>query len=242
MKIFCTLITFLFPFTILTKDFNLTLESGALWQIRNDVRIPGNTGTLVSFDEYSSNPFIHYRIETSFKTGARHGLRLIYAPLNISVNGEEKRQVNFNNQAFNANQPLSVDYTFNSYRVGYFYQLFGNDKSYFNIGITGKIRDAEITFSQNGTKASYDNLGFVPLFYYALRISLQEGLFLYSDADFAVASQGRAIDATLKLKKNISSNSLVGFGLRVLEGGADNDKVYTFSQINYLVIDFSYLF
>ena len=56
--------------------------------------------------------------------------------------------------------------------------------------------------------------------------------------DAAFASQGRAIDIALKFRHNFSPDYNIGFGARSLEGGADNDKVYTFSWFNYAVIDF----
>jgi len=34
----------------------------------------------------------------------------------------------------------------------------------------------------------------------------------------------------------------VGIGVRSLEGGAENDKVYTFSWLNYLIVDYKYSF
>ena len=55
--------------------------------------------------------------------------------------------------------------------------------------------------------------------------------------DAAAAPQGRAFDLAFKARKELSKNYQLGVGVRTLEGGADNDKVYTFSWFNYAVLD-----
>ncbi len=232
------LFLFCLSFNLYAGTTSVTLESGGLWQTRNDIKIPGDTGTLVSFDEYDKGPFFHYRVEAHYQSDGPHGFRIIYAPLSLSVEGDESRAINFNEETFSANTPLTVDYKFNSYRIGYTYKLWGRRKSYFKLGITGKVRDAAVTFKQGSKSNTYDNIGFVPLLYYALKTNLTESWYLFSDADFAFSPQGRAADVTLKLRRRVAPNASVGLGYRALEGGADNDKVLTFTFVQYAVLDF----
>lgn len=236
------LLSFLYLLKSTSYASSLTLEAGALWQNRNDVRIPGKTGTLVSFDEYDPGPFLHYRVEGHHQFSETHGIRFIYAPLKLSVTGVEGNDIYYNNNGFSGNSPVEINYEFNSYRLGYTYLAWQNTQSYFKIGLTGKIRQASITFTQGSQSSRYDNVGFVPLFYYALRMNLFESLYFYSDADFAYASQGRAFDFSFKLRKEINEDSILGVGGRFLEGGADNEKVLTFSFISYAVLDYQYRF
>jgi len=236
--ILCLVLTFASA-ELCASDSILLLETGALWQERNDVRIPSSTGTLVGFDEYNSGPFFHYRFELHHPFNHRHGIRVIYAPLGLSVTGRESRAVNYNNVIFTANTPTTIDYKFNSYRLGYTYRVWGEDKSFLRLGLTGKIRQASIRFTQNSLTTIYDNVGFVPLFYYALQVPLSGKWTFYSDSDFAFAKQGRAVDITFKLRYGITGSSSIGFGARALEGGADNDKVLTYTFVKYAVLDFT---
>ena len=215
---------------------SLLMETGAFFQARNDVRIPDNSGTLVGFDDYNRGPFFHYRLEGHYESG-RHGVRLIYAPLSLSVKGREGRDVHFNNRVFSANSDINIDFKFNSYRVGYTYRIVGNETQYFKLGITAKVRDAAVTFQQGAQTTTYDNLGFVPLFYYAFNLELDQNWSIFSDADFAYASQGRATDLTLKLRRKLSDGVALSIGYRTLEGGAKNKKVLTFSYFHYAVAD-----
>ena len=45
--------------------------------------------------------------------------------------------------------------------------FFENPSWAWDVGLTAKIRDAEISLTQGNTKSSYPNLGFVPLLYLA---------------------------------------------------------------------------
>ncbi|NTW58929.1 MAG: hypothetical protein HGB21_14870 [Nitrospirae bacterium] len=51
-----------------------------------------------------------------------------------------------------------------------------------------------------------------------------------------VGSQGRAEDLLFALMRDVGSASKVFVRHRILEGGTDNDEVYTFSLFNYAVI------
>ena len=59
---------------------------------------------------------------------------------------------------------------------------------------------------------------------------------LLFEGDAAVAPQGRAEDAEFALVYQKSEKWSVRLGYRILEGGADNDKVYSFALFNYLLI------
>ena len=222
--------------------YKLALETGIFWQHRNDIKQPLATGTFLSFDPYKTGPFPHYRADLFYQSKSAHGWRLVYAPLSLEVTGKEKRNVTFNNVTFAKDTPLTVNYKFNSYRLGYTYRLFQGANSNFKLGLTAKIRDAEIKLSQNTLSSVYDNVGFVPLFYYEFTWGISKYFSLFSNADFAYAPQGRAIDITFKLQSKLTKNSILSLGIRSLEGGADNEKLVSFSFINYLVLDCSFLF
>lgn len=232
------LFSFILISTSVGAQSSFIFETGAVWQYRNDVRITPDDGDTLEFDKFEDSPTIHHRIEYHYNLSKKHGLRFIYAPYQVTVKGSLDKDIRFQDEVFNKDQTLKVKYKFNSYRLGYKYFYSDN----FTLGASLKIRDAKISLEQSDKKESYDNIGFVPLFYASYKAQLNPLWYFYTDADFAAAAQGRAIDLTLKLRRSITKASDLGLGLRSLEGGADNDKVYTFSWLNYFILDYQYSF
>ena len=242
MKTVLIIIIFLFSNKSLA-DFNLTVEAGASWQTRNDVRIPNDSnGDRFDFSEFSEGPFIHHRFESLVNLVGRHNLRVVYAPLSLTVRGELDQNINFDGVSFNGGDDVLVNYQFNSYRLGYVYKWINRSKHKLNVGVTLKVRDADIRVSQQSTSSNYDNLGLVPLLYFSYSYNITEDWCLFTDADFAAASQGRAFDVALKVRKKLNDHYSLGLGYRVLEGGADNDEVFTFSLFHYAVLDLALSF
>lgn len=50
------------------------------------------------------------------------------------------------------------------------------------------------------------------------------------------ASQGRAGDVLIAVVRDVGKATKLFAGYRILEGGADNDEVYTFSLFHYVVL------
>jgi len=220
-----------------SAELQLMFESGAVFQQRNDVAVPGNTGDLLAFDSFNKGPFFHYRAEARYNWGKKHNFRLLLAPLSIKVTGPLAQDTFYVDKTFSSNQDLTVDYRFNSYRLTYFYAFFGNGRSQLNLGVSLKIRDAEIIFQQGLVTSSFDNLGFVPLLYFEYQRPLGSQWWVNLNMDGAWAPQGRALDLALKFRRALGDTHSVGVGYRILEGGADNDRVLTFSWFHYVVLD-----
>ncbi len=53
---------------------------------------------------------------------------------------------------------------------------------------------------------------------------------------------GRAVDVALTVSHEFDSGWYAAAGYRTLEGGADNDEVYTFAWLHYAQIDLGYRF
>lgn len=223
--------------TLAVED-TLIIESGAVWQHRNDAKIPPSTGTYFSFDEIDQGPFLHHRLEYIRKLSGNKSLRFLYAPFHLEYSGLLSNTLNYNGATYTAGQNIDVDYSFNSYRIGWVYQR--TDR--LSWGWTLKVRDANIRFKQGNVDRSYSNTGVVPLLYLSYTVPMRNGWKFYSDVDFAAAPQGRAIDLAIKFRKQISEDHFWGVGYRTLEGGADNSKVFTFSWFNYAVLEYGIRF
>ena len=223
--------------------WNFNIETGAVWQERNDVQIPGDTGTRFSLvDLVGQGPFAFYRLELFYDLKPRHQLRFLIAPLSYTDSGVLDKNIFFVDQTFVAGQPTEATYEFNSYRFTYRYLFFNAPKWQWWVGGTIKIRDAKIALQQANVSAQDTDLGLVPLINLYGDYQFAEKWHFIVDFDGLVGPQGRAIDLGLKVQYDITKQWYVGGGLRTLEGGADNDEVYNFSWFNYAVFNAGYLF
>ena len=228
---------------VLYSQIAIDAEAGLIKSGYNDARIPGNTGTLFSFSqELKSDDEFYYRFRLSYTFGERHNLSILYAPLTINAKGEFNKDVKFQDLTFLSNTSVEGTYTFNSYRLTYRYDIFLGETVEFGLGLTGKIRDAEISLKNNLQESTKDDLGFVPLinFRFFLKFNKEFGFQLAGDA--LAAPQGRAEDVLAAIIYSVSDKLKIKLGYRILEGGADNDEVYTFSLINYFALGATFQF
>ncbi|MFP4468349.1 MAG: hypothetical protein ACLFN2_05235 [Bacteroidales bacterium] len=243
--------SFIYSISVLLLTFSLSisaqgqaqidLESGVVFPGYNDVRIPGDQGTLFSFTEdLTPEPAFFYRLRLDYTIKSRHTLSLLYAPLEIKSTGSIPQDILFEGVEFSANTPLNGTYKFNSYRLTYRYDIVQNPGFEFGLGVTAKIRDAKIALTSPEPASEKTNVGFVPIINFRLFYHIDDkfGLLLYGDA--LAAPQGRAEDVLIAATFELSDRLSARAGYRILEGGADNDEVYNFSLFNYASLGITY--
>jgi len=204
------------------------------------VRIPGNTGTLFSLtDDLHARTAFAYRVRLSKTFGDRHWVSVLVAPLRVESRGTFNRDVLFAGTLFPAGEDTLIGlYRFDSYRLTYRYGLVRARRFNFDLGLTAKIRDAEIRLeyvSESDSPASKKNTGFVPIVSFRADWSLSERLGLVLDGDALGVPQGRAEDVTAALRIGLGDRVDARVGYRVLEGGSDVDEVYGFALFHYAV-------
>ncbi len=229
--------TAFFIFTpFIYSQISIDLESGQVHSGYNDVRIPGDSGTLFSLsEELKTDPSIFFRAMLGYTIKSKHTVSLLYAPLTVEPKGQIDKSIIFAGTSFPAGEPLTATYTFNSYRLTYRYELVQSDKLEFGLGVTAKIRDAAIKLEGNNRQSEKTNTGFVPLINFSLMWKFHARTGLLVEGDALAAPQGRAEDVLTALTFRMSNKVSLKAGYRILEGGADNDEVYTFSLFNYAV-------
>lgn len=223
--------------TVAMAEWCVDGEFGVAFSGYNEVRIPAGQGDRFSLSEELSaaaTPAARLRLTRSWKD--RHAVELLVAPLRIKVEGSLDRDVRFDDEVFPAGVELSGTYRFDSYRLSYRYDVIRGKRLRLGIGLTGKIRAAEIELRGDGHHASYDNIGVVPLFRFRLQWKVSERWGVLVDGDALAAPQGRAEDVLVAAWGTICRSSELFAGYRLLEGGADNDKVYTFALVHYAVV------
>lgn len=223
--------------------WRLELESGVASSGYNDIRIPGDVGTEWSFVddlEAEATPVVRGRL--TWLINSRHALAVLIAPLQFDAEGSFARPVNFNGETFAAGERVSGTYRFDSYRLTYRYRLVRSPHLDLDIGFTGKIRDAEISLKSTSAHAVKTNTGFVPLASFRLEWRLATAWSFLLDGDALAAPQGRAEDVLAAFQFSPGANLRLHAGYRILEGGAENDEVYSFTLVNYAVAGLTFEF
>ena len=237
------------PVNAFENGYRVEIEAGGVWQSLNDTQSPARTtatlpqGSLFSLkDLQGSRPAAFVRVSAAYTWGDRHQMHALYAPLLISGTGAFAEPVLFQGETFAANVTTAGRYRFDSYRIGYRYKFL--DESQWQIwgGATLKVRDSYIALAQGAVDANRSDTGFVPLLSLYVRRDLSERWSAILDIEGLAAPQGRAIDAAFKVRYQVTDRIGLNAGYRMLEGGADNKKVYTFAWLHYGSLSLDYQF
>ena len=221
----------------------LTVELGAAWQLHNTARVSNEPpNTRFSIDELTGDgPFPAGRVILDWPLNEKHLLRFLVAPLGIEETGTAAQPIVFQDTTF-APGPIDVKYRFDSYRASYRYVFYERERWTWSGGATLNIRDAEIRLQQGALRRVEENTGVVPLLALAGEWRFAPGWSGLLDFEGLAAPQGRAIDAALKLACDVTPNITVAGGYRILDGGADNDDVYTFARFDSAVLGVTWRF
>jgi hypothetical protein len=218
----------------LNGQASFDLETGAVGTGYNNVRIPGDQGTLFSLkDDLVPKTEIFFRLRVNYTIKSRHTLSLLYAPLETVSKGNVPNDILFEGVTFPSNADLTGTYKFNSYRLTYRYEIVLKPKFEFGLGFTAKIRDAKIAIASSGLESEKKNVGFVPIINFRMLWKLDEKFGILIEGDALAAPQGRAEDVLIAATYRFSDRLGLKAGYRLLEGGADNDEVYNFALFNY---------
>jgi len=239
-----TLFVLSFSFrSFMNAQANIDIESGAVFTGYNNVRIPGDAGTIFSLKtDLNARPNAYIRIRAGYKIKSRQTISFLYAPLLVKSNGTTNKQIDFEGVTFPSNTSLNASYKFNSYRITYRYDIVKRSKIEFGLGFTAKIRDAEVAINREGLTTSKKNVGFVPIINFRLNWKMNDKIGLLFEGDALAAPQGRAEDVLFAGTYTFSEQFLVRLGYRILEGGADNDEVYNFALFHYASVGMTYTF
>jgi len=217
-------------------EYVLNLQGAAVFTEKNDVRIPGDSGTKFSLsDDLSADTEYTGRVEAGYIHKARDYFGIVIAPLSVDSHGSVDRDISFNATTFPAGTHLDATFRFDSYRLTWRRKLVSRDDLDVWLGLSGNIRDAEISVEGGGQRATKANTGFVPLINFLIDWRFAKPWSLRAAGDALVGPQGRAEDVLLALLYDASASTTLFAGYRILEGGADNDEVYTFSLFHYAV-------
>lgn len=226
------------------STFSIELETGPVWQSRNDVEVPNDgSATRFALDRLTgSGPWPGKRLYVGWNPWSRHGFRILLAPLSLTETGMPERSIRFAGRQYESGRPVETTYTFNSYRLSYRYRLHRGERTSAWIGVTAKIRDATIALEQGMVSSRKDDLGFVPLIHVAGTWKLAPRWQVDLDADALAGGPGRAVDVAVELGYHLGSRWTVEAGYRTVEGGADVEEVYAFAWLHYPVVSLTWAY
>jgi hypothetical protein len=215
-------------------------ELQAVWPSRIDVQSPNTAaGTRFALDPLTGNgPTTQGRLEFSHAFRPRHEVRAVYAPLSLSGANGLSAPVAFQGQNFAAGVPTQGRFRFDAYRVGYRYAWIDRPDLQVKLGVTLNVRDAAVSLRQGGVYAERTDTGVVPLLHVRAEKRLGQGWRLIGDVDGLIGPGGRAFDIAAKIGYDFSRDYTIAAGYRMLDGGADNDTIYTMSRFHYAVVSF----
>jgi hypothetical protein len=236
--VFLIIILFFVPVSA-RGDWFFDVEGGYVWPGYIDVRIPNDTGTLFSLtDDLPAESKFVYRLRLGCQFHPKHSVSVLFAPLSLNAQGSVDKDISFNGDFFPANTDLRAFYKFNSYRLTYRFDFINSEKWKVGLGLTAKIRDAEVRLEDDEKRSSNTDFGFVPLlnFRVAWIFSRKMSLLLEGDALASPGGQGRAEDVLIALFYRLNNSVSLKAGYRILEGGADVESVYNFTLLNYVIV------
>jgi len=213
-------------------------ETGTVTTPRNVVRSPGDTGTYFRLNELTgTGPFRGVgRLQVVWPISDDREVRLLHAPLTVAGSGVPAGTLQFAGSTFAAGSAVDARYTFNSYRATVRRRILSHERTTAWAGLTLKVRDAGIVLRQGSLAARDTNVGVVPLVHAAATTRLGEHWHLSGDLDGLAAPMGRAVDLGVRIQYALPDGTRIGTGLRTLEGGADNRRVFTFAWLNYTLL------
>lgn len=224
-------------------DLSLEAESGAVWFSKNDTRIPGDTGTKIDLLDLTGTGLDAYvRVAATYAFNDKHTLRLTLAPIETEGTGTLEQETTFKDDVFDPGIPTKATYRFNTYRLTYRWTFHDSERWTWGVGAAALVRDAEIALEQGDKRQSRDDLGLVPLLHLYGEYTWTDDLDLILDVEGLGSPQGRAIDLALKARYAFDEHWYASAGYRTLEGGSDNDDVYTFAWLHFALVEVGYRF
>jgi hypothetical protein len=237
------LATLLSAAALASAQVTVSLQGAAVLPGYNDVRIPADSDASTLFSltgDLKAGIVFSPRIEAGWEISDRHHVGLMASLLRMTSTGKLEKDISFDNRTFTAGTDIKAHYRFDSYRLTYRYMFMNRGAVRLGAGLTGKIRDAEISVENGINKGTSSNTGVVPLinFYAEWMISPHFSLVGYGDALWS--PYGRAEDVFAGCRYNLDEKSGILAGYRILEGGSDGSTVHTFAMFHYLVIGLEY--
>ncbi|MET0404952.1 MAG: hypothetical protein ABW123_21225 [Cystobacter sp.] len=243
------------PLTAFIAEF----ETGPAAIFQNDGRY-GASGTAYSAEDLQQNATLYrtWRASLEARLGRRHGIILLYAPLDVTTRTALARDLTFRDTVFPAGTVVDHRYLFDGYRASYLFRLIDGERFTWDIGASLQIRNALVGLGAvDGSRYTQESdIGLVGALKTRLRYTLPSGVWGGFEADalstFGLVGNtaGGIYDVALTLGLPLTHRRDVNAyaRLRWLGGGADVPRrdIYNWANFGFallgLEVDLSSLF
>lgn len=202
----------------------------------NNVQSPNHEGTRFSLSRdlhESHTATFAPRVEFEYIYRRNH-FTVMGALLRKQYAGTSATEIRFGDGYFDSGTELNAVYRFNTYRFTYRYGVVDNPKFKLELGATVLVRDAMISLTGNYHKSSFYNIGVVPLLSYNIAWQPTPTIALLSYGDAFGINKGRAEDIFAGIRYDFADHFALWGGYRLLEGGSNGNKIYTFALFHYI--------
>lgn len=233
----CLMILFLLANMPVQAQAFLEAEGGVAFTGYNDVRIPADSSDTISLKDDTASLYAPaFRLRAGYTFARRHTVMALYAPLTVRGSARTDRDLRYRDITVPAGSKVDSIYRFDSWRLTWRYTLVDTERFALGLGLTGKVRSADITVMGPDGYASRSDLGVVPLINFKAQLRLNPYMGLVLDGDALWSPYGRAEDVLAAIQYYSPGGTEFRLGYRILEGGSDGGgNVYTFALFHYIV-------
>ena len=223
------------------EHYTAEVEAGGLWQSRNDIGVPGDSGTRFSMAQLMGRgPSSYARVGLGYRINPIHEVRLLWAPLSMSGSGELDQTTQFAGQSFAAGVPTSARYRLDSYQLTWRAKVHEGEVWRWHAGLSGRYLDGGAELEQAGVVARFSEDGFLPMLHLDGGAQLFPGWRAELNADAGALDQRRMFDISAQVKTALDDDWELGFGYRGTEAWFENDEAFNFPWFHAALISLGY--
>lgn len=241
MKILVVFFLILF-FNPLAFSFFIEFEGGRVKILKNQLKIPNDSGTRFDTSLSRPNEFYYYNVSSLFNLPRNFSLRFLYSSLIFDQSRLFSDDILFEGETFSKSSETEIYSKFNSYQFTIRYQFIGGSFLTTYIGLTGKINDHQIRLTQGNKKKYHIDSGYIPLFYFGGGLKLTDFLSVLFDFDVVGSSQLQFAEGSTRIHAKYNSKVGFGWGYRVILKELDNNNIFQSSLISCYNFSFDYRF
>jgi hypothetical protein len=222
------------------------LETGFISTGKNDIRVPGEGGDMVSFkDDLKEDIGIHFRFRLTQPLAEKHRLVFTYAPMKISSSGKFSPAAageffTFAGMEIPSDLASTLEfdgeYRLDSYRQAYIFDVANISGIGVSFGVAAEIRDEAVTLKSGDYFGKRADNNVVALASVGLnRIHNAKTSFL-AEADILIDAQNPSLDLYLGSTRLIKESSRFKVGYRLVQRSTDSSSFYNKAMFHMLTI------
>jgi hypothetical protein len=219
------------------KNQRYDIETGLMMTGKNDVRVPGNSGTNFSLTEdFDAKAALHFRFKLVQPLAEKHRLIFTYAPLKVTSTGTTKDDIHFGGSHFIPNLNLTGEYRLDSYRQSYMLDLVKLAKTSVSVGASVEIRDEAVKLSGSDYYGKRADTNVVFLANAGWKSQLSSKTSLLIEGDFLIDKDNSCNDIYLGMYNKFLKDSGFKYGYRIIQRKTYTESIHNNAVFHFLTV------